>query len=211
MQTTFQRTLTSNTVTATTTPPPLWGGGSQYSHHSHTGQTQHCGTTVRDGGYHDHVPERLGHTPKNEPATSHAHAHSDRSTKVGGRNDDTKRGRRKPGKRAQLATMVTDDEGGEEDGEEEVPIVQLQPFHHHPPRPSFLRVQPRYSTLQIRLKQLRIYKNAEPSHTEVKHKLPRYTPTKLTATKGDMFRRASSYTERNLKQVVYLLRKKGME
>ena len=232
-------------------PPPFVGGGSQYSHHSHTGQTQHCGTTVRDGGYHDHVPERLGHSPrnepatshahahsdrstkvggrngcrtqhggttvrdgyhdhiperfshtlKNEPATSHAHAHSDRSTKVGGRNDDTKRGRRKPGKRAQLATMVTDDEGGEEDGEEADPVVQLRPFHHHPPRKPFRKLP-----IQLLLQLLCIHESTGQYHTGS----PRYATTKPTSTKGDKFRRASSHTERNLKQVVYLLRKRGL-
>jgi len=228
-------------------PPPFVGGGSQYSHHSHTGQTQHCGTTVRDGGYHDHVPERLGHSPRNEPATSHAHAHSDRSTKVGGRNGcrtqhggttvrgryhahtpehfdppltnetdtshalshndrskvggrkgESKRDQGKP-RLTQLATMVTDDEGGEEDGEEVDPAVQLRPFHHHPPNKS-----PHPSIL---LKLLIICESTGLYFTE---RSRHYTTTKPTATKGDKFRRASSHTERNLKQVVYLLRKKGL-
>ena len=106
--------------------------------------------------------------------------------------------------------MVTDDDGGEEDNEEDDSVIQLQPFHHHPPRSSSLRVQPRHLTIQILLKLLHIYESTGPYHTEVKHKLCRYTTTKLTATKGDKFRRASSYTERNLKQVIYLLRKKGL-
>jgi len=106
--------------------------------------------------------------------------------------------------------MVTDDEGGEEDGEEDDTVVQLQLFRHQPPRPSSLGIQP-CLTKQILLKLLRTYESTGPYHTEVKHKLRRYTTTKLTPTKGDKFRRASSYTERNLKQVEYLLRKKGME
>ena len=125
---------------------------------------------------------------------------------LGERKGETKQGQGTP-RITQLATMVTDDEGGEEDGEEEDPVVQLRPFHHHPPRKSSRRVQPRHSTIQTLLKLLRIYESTGLYLTE---RSRRYATTKPTASKGDKFRRASSHTERNIKQVVYLLRKTGL-
>ena len=160
------------------------------------GQKQHDGTTVR-GRYHAHTPEHFDHPLTNETDTFHALSHNDRS-KVGGRKGESKRGQGKP-RLTQLATMVTDDEGGEEDGEEVDPVVQLRPFHHHPPRKS------PHPTILLKL--LIIYESTGLYFTE---RSRQYTTTKPTATKGDKFRRASSHTERNLKQVVYLLRKKGL-
>lgn len=115
-------------------------------------------------------------------------------------------------KRGSSLAIVTDDEG--DDGEEEDSTVLLQPYHHHLSRALFLRARvQRYSTLQTRLQQLRIYQAAEPptsTTTDAEHSFPRCRVIDETVTKGDAYRRASSFMERNLEQVVYLLRKKGM-